>query len=236
MPIRCRSSTSPTRAATPPVMFSLRCFRHLRISIGMQTATPPEQAAPPAARGEPAISGTPIPLAVAGTFSTSTASHPGSLPGRRSRKQQWQRQRHHHGERCPGRQQPHLPALWCFHPLRRQLQPPRHDHPRPTANAGPGGITVNEFAYGSTVQGKLSISAPVSLNKPQTWTNNKVDTDFRQQTAGTRLHGCERWPCQWPDPQPCPHHRWQGRDFPVWPTRRPPSPGRVASPKMAPAP
>ena len=52
------------------------------------------------------------------------------------------------------------------------------------SNAGDGGITVNEFVYDSTVQGKLSISAPVILNNSQTWTNNKVDADFRQQTVG----------------------------------------------------
>ena len=44
------------------------------------------------------------------------------------------------------------------------------------ANAGQGGINVSEFAYGTTVQGKLTISTPVILNNSQTWTNNKVDT------------------------------------------------------------
>jgi autotransporter-associated beta strand protein len=56
------------------------------------------------------------------------------------------------------------------------------------ANAGQGGITVGEFAYGTTAQGKLTISTPVILNNSQTWTNNKVDTSALQQTAGLELN------------------------------------------------
>ncbi len=56
------------------------------------------------------------------------------------------------------------------------------------ANAGQGGINVSEFAYGSSVQGKLTISTPVILNNSQTWTNNKVDASALQQTAGLELN------------------------------------------------
>ncbi|MEI6176222.1 MAG: autotransporter-associated beta strand repeat-containing protein [Verrucomicrobiota bacterium] len=54
-------------------------------------------------------------------------------------------------------------------------------------NAGQGGINVSEFAYGTTAQGKLTIATPVILNNSQTWTNNKVDTNAQQQTAGLDL-------------------------------------------------
>jgi Metallo-peptidase family M12B Reprolysin-like/Viral BACON domain len=56
------------------------------------------------------------------------------------------------------------------------------------ATAGQGGINVGEFAFGTTVQGKLTISTPVILNNSQTWTNNKVDTSALQQTAGLELN------------------------------------------------
>ena len=54
-------------------------------------------------------------------------------------------------------------------------------------NAGQGGINVSEFAYGTTAQGKLTIATPVILNNSQTWTNQKVDTNAAQQSAGLDL-------------------------------------------------
>ena len=40
--------------------------------------------------------------------------------------------------------------------------------------AGSGGITMNQFAYGSTAQGAATISTAIILNNSQTWTNNSA--------------------------------------------------------------
>jgi autotransporter-associated beta strand protein len=41
---------------------------------------------------------------------------------------------------------------------------------------GSGGVTLNQFAYGSTAQGAVSITTPVILSNAQTWTNNSATT------------------------------------------------------------
>ena len=41
-----------------------------------------------------------------------------------------------------------------------------------TINLSAGGITISQYAYGTTPQGGVTISAPISLQTAQTWTNN----------------------------------------------------------------
>ena len=44
-----------------------------------------------------------------------------------------------------------------------------------TINLWSGGVTVSQYAYGSTPPAAVTISAPVSLQASQTWTNNSIN-------------------------------------------------------------
>jgi hypothetical protein len=56
-----------------------------------------------------------------------------------------------------------------------------------------GGITMNQFAFGSTAQGAVNVNTAVILNNAQTWTNNAAAGLSVRGGLNNGLHFARNW-------------------------------------------